>query len=261
MDYGYLNDIEISEKPFMWWSEKRKLVLQAKRIPDMLMFYEKYDCCRIYISGTYFREVSLEFLLEFKDIMAVDLYVTRELKDISVLYKLNQLQELQFLPHYAESLPKSSFALELDFAKLTQLNSLALDCKFRFRNLELICNLSFLMLIGCEDGNELPNSLGEILMSRTKRTNLEFLKAQTRLSAVEIYGGKITNIDGLIHVRHSLKSLKMYNCSKIENIDVLESLDNLELLGLESFSKEAKLRYAPVLERLEQKGVTIKYYW
>ena len=126
----------------------------------------------------------------------------------------------------------------------------------RVRNLEQCINLKTLCLRNINQSNLLVLSnlreLDTLEIVESEISNLYGIETKEKLQCLYLhYNRKLQDISKLTHVKQSLKTLVIENCTKIKDFSVLNELENLEHLKLIGSNNLSDLSFLKNLKNLK----------
>ena len=210
----------------------------------------------------YFNNLKLEKAYIYTD----DLTILNELKTLKYLslVLLSDKMPIDFTPLYdAQHLISLSIST-VDFEPLAN----PVDCT-KFKSLEFfsvngqdIINLSSLpsvktLLISNDRSNNLYNvfsseDLDVLMMTQCRIRSLDGIEQSKSMQCLYLYYNRcLENIEALTNTKHTLRALRIENCSKIKDFSVLSKLDNLEHLILVGSNTLQNLNFLKNMKKLK----------
>ncbi|WP_452231752.1 hypothetical protein [Lacinutrix sp. MEBiC02595] len=190
----------------------------------------------------------LDFLKELPFLKELHMGACPQIENFEGLSSLKNLQLLIF---------KSDVKVDVDLSALTNLDYLGFSFTNKITGLNKLINLK---TIGVNNGTESFFNI-EIFKNYKKLKDLkialsiipnglDFLKENTALEYLEFnYMKRAFSINGIQFLKKNLKKLKLISCKKINDIDLISELENLEWLIL---SESVKLQDAKILKPLNK---------
>lgn len=192
---------------------------------------------------------SLSFLNEIKHIKYLTIWGDGKI-DNSPIYMLENLLFLEILNPselYLDRVKGLQFFSTNNIKNIKNINK----C-ITLRTLKLIDN----GMSNCElnDLNVLTNlkSLQVLSLTGFSLNSLKGIKFLNNLKVLVLNNlKKLTTIDDLVDLRSSLTSLRIFNCKKINNFDILSSLENLQFLSMDNLAPISSLDFVNFLHKLK----------
>lgn len=179
--------------------------------------------------------------------------------DFSPLEDLPCVLYLKCTTEYGNNLSKRA---SVDYSKIKGLVHINMQGN-RHINSNLVSTLKSLQIYGMKFDNlgQVVNSqcLDSLQIVCTNLKTLNGLDALDKLKHLEIsYNRSLRDINALYDVRKSLKSLKIHNCSRIEDFSVLGELTALQSLSLYGSNELPNLFFINNMTSLQRFGFDVK---
>lgn len=195
----------------------------------------------------------LTFLEEVPQIKSLKMAACRDIENFESLSRLEYLEEIVF---------ESPKKVKVDLSNLKSLKKLGFKYGPKITGYQHLRKLEW---IGVDNPNEnfLNNDifshftmLKEFHCGRGAPGNLEFLSNQTQLDHLVLDRMKSFDLTGIEKLKPCLKTFKLISSKKVENIDLISRLENLEHLIL---SNSVPLESAEVIKDLKKlKALTVR---
>jgi hypothetical protein len=192
---------------------------------------------------------SLSFLKECNHIKYLTIWGDGKI-DISPIYELENLLFLEVMN--PSDLHLNRFK-GLQFFSTNNIN--------KIKNIDKAITIKTLKLIDNGLSNSELNDLAMLMSLKSLQVlslsgfNMSSLKGINYLNSLKVLVlndlKKLKNIDDLIDLKGNLTSLRIFNCKKIENFDVLASLDNLHFLSMDNLAPIPNLYFVKSLYKLK----------
>lgn len=181
--------------------------------------------------------------------------------DYTPLYDMEEIRDLTFSNHIGDRIVTG-----LDCSKIKGLISLGVDNingATNYNRLELLKTLH----VGKfrSSSTDLTNlfcstQLDTLVLHESLEHSLNGIERSPKMQYVELsYNRQLCDITALKGVRNSIRSLNIYNCSKIEDFSVIGELENLEKLTIVGGNVLPNLDFIKPLKNLKtlELGVTV----
>lgn len=175
--------------------------------------------------------------------------------DFSQLYKVPEIRMLNCRNVYGE---RHQFIGKIDYSQISGLEDLSLSVNKGTINYNKIDNLKSLSIGGFKgEKGDLTNLfcssiLDTLELRECKEYALDGLEISERLQCLYIsYNRNLKDISALAKVKDTLTTLRIQNCSKIEDFSVLNELENLELLEIWGSNSLDDLRFLKNMKKLK----------
>lgn len=198
----------------------------------------------------------LKFILNCPSINDIEVWPSYEAKeafDYSVLYEMPNLRSVDCKIIYGAY---EQYKANIDYSKIKGLEKLFM-VDGGHNGYEKVPTLKEIWI----SGNKKIHDFGSITCSKMveKTTvfscgirSLEGIEKQTALTDLSLWHNySLRDISALENVSDTLKDLSIDACSKIQDFEVLNSLENLEYLSLEGNNKIPNLQFLKTMKKLK----------
>ena len=246
--FGINNKIKIQSDDI--FGEKYVTVVSDKLQKTIETIYN-YDIKTIVIKtydGYSFKD--LEWLKECSFIDQVHLFCYEDNFELKGLHYLKDMKLLNL------NVTAKKMSQELDFGYFSKLQNCSLDWNPKMENLFNCITLQRLSLRKFKGKNlkgiDNLSNLNELLINNSLIEGLIGLEGLAINSLKLSYLKKLETLNGINTLVESLKILELENCPKIEKIDYMEVLSNLQKLGLNNCKQIDSLKPIQNLNKLQQ---------
>jgi hypothetical protein len=194
----------------------------------------------------------LNFLKELPFIKSLEMGACSTLQNFEGLANLKELETLVFA---------SDKKVEVDLSNLVNLKSLGFTVTPKIKGLDKLINIESLGInLGNDDFYNIEvfsnfKKLNTLKIVQASITDLTFLKQNSNLEDLVLsHMKKAFDLEGIQFLKNSLKKLSLTSSKKIDNVQLISQLVNLETLGfIESVTIESAALLKP-LTKLEAFG-------
>lgn len=216
-------------------------------LEEHIAFINKYHLEKAMIFAS-----NLEFLRytpSLKYLFLVICYEEGEV-DYSPLYDMPQVKSLVINNSNFSSLP-----IPVDYSKISGLEylNIAEDGHSNYESIESLKSLS----VGSWKKNDLKGlftskMLDTLCLIQCGMKSLDGIEESDTLQCLYLYYNRsLQDISALAKVKKTLKALRIENCPKIEDFEVLSELENLELLELSGKNQVRDLQFIKRMKNLK----------
>lgn len=224
------------------------IALTSSRIDVCIDYIKKNNIQGIEINAQYgsYRFNNLDILEQLVDCNIKVIELVTDYKDISVLNKFKNLEQLQI------SINKTSI---INFENFPNLKYLSLDDTKNFINLDKAILLESLAIGTLNKSSKIDFSklvnLKDLYIVKGNIENLDFLKNLNIEKLSISFCNKLRNISSLVTLKNTLTEILIQNCKGIESIDVLGELENLYWLKMIDLGEIPSLSFIKKLKKLK----------
>lgn len=224
------------------------IALTSSRIDVCIDYIKKNNIQGIEINAQYgsYRFNNLDILEQLVDCNIKVIELVTDYKDISVLNKFKNLEQLQI------SINKTSI---INFENFPNLKYLSLDDTKNFINLDKAILLESLAIGTLNKSSKIDFSklvnLKDLYIVKGNIENLDFLKNLNIEKLSISFCNKLRNISSLVTLKNTLTEILIQNCRGIESIDVLGELENLYWLKMIDLGEIPSLSFIKKLKKLK----------
>ncbi len=225
------------------------MALASSRIDLCIDYIKKNNVQGIEINPQYgsYRFSNLDVLEQLVDCNIKVIELIEDFKDISIINKFNNLERLSISEN------KTSI---IDFVNFPNLKSLGIDDTKNLINVDRAIKLESLGIGTLNKTSKIDFSkllnLKDLLIIRGNIENLEILNNLNIEKLSVNYCGKLNDISSLTSLKKNLFELEFYNCKKIENIEIIGNLENLNCLKLSGLGEIKSLSFIKKLKNLKK---------
>ncbi|MFI0492127.1 hypothetical protein [Flavobacterium sp.] len=225
------------------------MALASSRIDLCIDYIKKNKIQGIEINAQYgsYRFNNLDVLEQLVDCNIKVIELVSDFKDISILNKFNDLEQLRISEN------KASF---IDFVNFPNLKSLGIDDTKNLINVDRAIKLESLGIGTLNKTSKIDFSkllnLKDLFIVRGNIENLEFLNNLNIEKLSVNYCSKIKDTSTLATIKNSLVDLEFYNCKNIENFEIIGNLENLNWLKLSGLGEIKSLSFIKKLKNLKK---------
>lgn len=240
------------ERKLLVYMDARNISLYDKERSDYIRFYHEENLTGLaFENEVYYPFESVDVLEQYPFIEHL-LIGQKNIKDLKGIQHVNCLKGLY--------LDDNSAVFDFEYLK-EDLETLSLTWH---RNLANLQNLKNLKLLHIEKDNEhviLPPNIEELELWKSKRTNLDFCESLHSLHTMKLYmNGKLTNLQGLVHLNQNLENLEIEKCKNIEDYTPILKLKKLKTLCIFSYKKEKSEELKELENSLVKKDIFVKIH-
>lgn len=172
--------------------------------------------------------------------------------DYSPLYRMPQIKSLSCSTIYGL---RDEFSTSIDFAQINGLECVS-AANGRQQNFNTVKTLKSLSLSGYkrQDLSDAFDSsiLDTLTVIQSKIKSLDGIQKSQKMQCLYLYYNRsLRDIGPLLHVKQTLRALRIENCPKIEDFSVLGQLENLELLELYGSNELPSLGFFKTMKKLK----------
>jgi hypothetical protein len=196
------------------WDIGKVLVCTGKWEPNLIKVMEKNDIYNLRLSWfAGWCDNDINFLSTMEFLKGVEIYGSSEIRDLSPLYSLINLEFLG-IDDYSKA--------DLDFSKFTSLKICLISWCSKYKNLFKV------------------NTLKHLLINKYPYENLNELSDLKDLELLDITSRKLQSLEGIQNL-NKIKVLKLFRCTSLVDISGIESLTELKELDIDSCKKISNL--------------------
>lgn len=224
------------------------IALTSSRIDVCIDYIKKNNIQGIEINAQYgsYRFNNLDILEQLVDCNIKVIELVTDYKDISVLNKFKNLEQLQI------SINKTSI---VNFENFPNLKYLSLDDTKNFINVDKAILLESLAIGTLNKNSKIDFSklvnLKDLYIVKGNIEDLDILKDLNIEKLSISFCSKLRNISSLVTLKNTLAEILFQNCKGIENIDVLGELENLYWLKMIDLGEIPSLSFIKKLKKLK----------
>lgn len=220
------------------WGTGKVLVCTGKWEPNLIEVMKNNSLYNLRLSSfAGWCDNDIKFLSTLEFLKGVEIYGSSEIRDLTPLYSLANLEFLA-IDDYMKT--------DLDFSKFTELKICLISWCSKYKNLFKVNTLKHLLInkYPYENFNELSNLKNLEILDVTSRKlqSLDGIQDLNKLKVLKLF--RCTSLVELTGIEHltELKELDIDTCKKITNLNGCEKLKNLEIINLDNCKEIDSLR-------------------
>lgn len=208
-----------------------RIVSSKKTLEEHIEFINKYKISKALVIAN-----NLDFISQCPSLKVLSIIPgdsAGDNFDYSPLYKMQNIKSLFCLTIYGS---KEEFSTTIDYSKIRGIEDIVISSsrELNYKNIETIKTLSVSNYKGENvEGLIKSKKLDTLAIASSKIKNLKGIDYYEKLQCLYLfYNRSLNDISEILHVKNTLKVLRLEGNSKIEDFKFLEKLENLEVLEL-----------------------------
>jgi len=246
----YINGIRIIDNPFLGMS----ISIDKNRIKECSEIIKLKKIKKIMLAGEYRGAKDISFLCSsgFSQIESITIS-SSDINNIDGLYECGSLKSLGI-----SNVHKST---KIDFSKLISLRALSLDWSKYYSHIFALSQLQDISISKYPFENlehfQSFEKLRIIELTQSKLVSLEGIETLKTIEKIKLsYNRNLLSLKGIGKKHKFLKTISIYNASKLFQIEMLKNATNLENISLAKMKEIDSFKFLDNLQKL--KNIQIK---